>query len=42
MNLPIKFPSDTDVILEEVTKFRRSRRESASGPSRVFWPTARS
>ena len=22
MNLPIKFPSDTDVILEEVTKFR--------------------
>ena len=22
MNLPIKFPSDTEVILEEVTRFR--------------------
>ena len=23
MNLPIKFPSDTEVILEEVARFRR-------------------
>ena len=33
MDLPFKFPSDTEVILEDVARFRRSRPRRAYKPS---------
>ncbi len=33
MNLPIKFPSDAEVIIEETARFRACRRRSACGRS---------
>ena len=36
MDLPFKFPSDTEVILEDVARFRRSRpRAHTSHPGNV-------
>ena len=35
MDFPVKFPSDTEVILEDVARFRASRRRSVSGRSGV-------
>ena len=36
MDLPIKFPSETEVILEDVARFRASRRRIGSWRSGAF------
>ena len=44
MDLPIKFPSGTEVILEDVARFRASRRRNKCARSETFWsrlPTSR-
>ena len=39
MDLPVKFPSETEVILEDVARFRALSPRSASGRFGAFWPS---
>ena len=39
MDLPVKFPSDTEVILEDVARFRALAERAHPGHPRAFWLT---
>ena len=40
MDLPVKFPSETEVILEDVARFRALSPRSAFRRSGACWPPA--
>lgn len=42
MKLPIRFPSDVEVITEEVARFRRCRLTNSYGPFAVYSQPVRS